>query len=85
MLRRRERDHSLDAHVGFGQGQGGPAAEAMADDGDAIGVGPGGTRNRAGYYVVDQEAGIGNAVGDEAFDIVGDLRGDNFGMIEGRD
>ena len=80
-----ERDHSLDARVGFGQGQGGPAAGAVADDGDAIGIGPGGTRNRAGEHVVEQEAGVGNAVGDEALDIAGDLRGDDFGMIEGRD
>ena len=57
----------------------------MADDGDAIGIGPGGTRNRACEHVVEQEAGIGNAVGDEALDIAGDLRGDDFGMIEGRD
>jgi hypothetical protein len=82
---RGERDHSLDARVGFGQGQRGPAAEAVADDGDAIGIGPGGTRNRVGEHVVEQEAGVGNAVGDEGFDIAGDLRGDDFGMIEGRD
>jgi len=80
-----ERDHSLDARVGFGQGQGGPAAGAVAYDGDAIGIGTGGTRNRAGEHIVEQEAGVGNAVGDEALDIAGDLRGDDFGMIEGRD
>jgi hypothetical protein len=57
----------------------------VADDGYAIGIGPGGTRNRAGEHVVEQEAGVGNAVGDEALDIAGDLRGDDFGMIEGRD
>jgi hypothetical protein len=34
-----ERDHSLDARVGFGQGQGGPAAGAVAYNGDAIGMG----------------------------------------------
>ena len=80
-----ERDYSLDARVGFGQGQGRPAAGAVAYDGDAIGIGPGGTRNRAGEHIVEQEAGVGNAVGDEALDIAGDLRGDDFGMIEGRD
>ena len=79
-----KRDHSLDARVGFGQGQGGPAAEAVADDGDAIGIGPGGTGNHAGEHVVEQEAGVGNAAGDEGLDIAGDLRGDDFGMIEGR-
>jgi hypothetical protein len=57
----------------------------VADDGYAIGIGPGGTRNRAGEHVVEQEAGVGNAVGDEALDIAGDFRGDDFGMIEGRD
>jgi hypothetical protein len=57
----------------------------VADDGDAIGIGPGGTRNRAGKHVVEQETGIGNAVGDEVLNIGGDLRGDDFGMIEGRD
>ena len=80
-----ERDHRLDARVGFGQGQGGPAAGAVAYDGDAIGIGPGGTRNRAGEDIVEQEAGVGNTVGDEALDIAGDLRSDDFGMIEGRD
>ena len=40
--------------------------------------------NIAAIYDV-QEAGVGNAVGDEALDIAGDLRGDDFGMIEGRD
>jgi hypothetical protein len=41
--------------------------------------------NRAGEHEVEQEAGVGNAVGDDALDIAGDLRGDDFGMIEGRD
>jgi hypothetical protein len=51
---------------------------------DSIGIGPS-TRNRAGEYVVEQEAGVWNAVADEAFDTAGDLRGDDFGMIKGRD
>jgi hypothetical protein len=38
----------------------------VADDGDAIGIGPGGTRNCAAEHVVEQEAGVRNAVGDEA-------------------
>ena len=79
-----ERDHRLDARVGFGQGQGGPAADAVAYDGDAIGIGPGGTRNRAGEHVVEQEADVGNAAVDEALDITCDLRRDDFGMIESR-
>jgi hypothetical protein len=51
----------------------------------AIGIGSGGTRNLVGEHVVEQEAGVGNAVGDEALDMAGDLRSDDFGMIEGRD
>ena len=77
--------HSLDARVGFGQDQYSPAADAVAHDGDSIGIGPGNTRNRAGEHIVEQEAGVENAVGREALDIAGDLRGDDFGMIEGGD
>jgi hypothetical protein len=38
----------------------------VADDGE--GIGSGGTRNLVGEHVVEQEAGVGNAVGDEALE-----------------